>query len=818
MSHNSKSFNKFIATATTVTIVAGAVAPLAFAASFNDVASKYKEAVDFLVSKGINGTSETTFGTYENIKRVDAAIFVVNALGLNIESAPNSGFTDVPSRAVKHVNALKAAGITSGKTTTTFASQDLITRGELAMWLQKGFELKASEEKLAFNDVAPKYQEAVSALVGNKITKGTSTTTFGTHDNAKRGDFAIFVYKAAQIKNEVATPAVKSVSALNAKQIAVQFNTALAEGTTIAQLEAAFSLEGKKIVAKTAELSDDRKTVIYTLDNTEVENATLTILPLETATKDENNKAVQTGKYVSLFSFDDVVAPSVSETTFANYTDGKADATISFNEQMSTVGTVSVNGVEEEPVIGTDSFTLEGLEVGKTYTIDIVGAKDTAISTPNKAEHLTLSFTVPAKQVDSTIPTVSTSTNGNKLTLTFSEEVTPGTVTIGGVAVAANDVIATDAKTYVIDVQKANAGAFFTSNKNFFTSEVVVKGFADKASTPNAMKEVKFNSTFTADKTAATLAGATALENGKIVLEFNEEVTESTIDALTVKSIDGVFQTSKTLTVESALHPVVDGKEVNNKLELTLAAETQLVTGKNYVVEIASNKVEDNYSNKNANAISFSVVRPAATGTQADAVVTTTISEDKNIIDIVFANTDKDGMSDSVLAAANYKVGDKVLPSTTDIKFVDNKNKVRITLPESFVTVNGNYTFVASNLTDLFGNTLALNENIAELALTENVAPTVASALTVNGSNEVLVSFSEAVISNDLDNDAKLLEGITVKVNGTTATSTNSVVSGQLKVVLTDAITASDKVTVDFNKAELTDASGNQVKNGTARN
>ena len=139
MSHNSKSFNKFIATATTVTIVAGAVAPLAFAASFNDVANKYQEAVDFLVSKGINGTSETTFGTYENIKRVDAAIFVVNALGLNIESAPNSGFTDVPSRAVKHVNALKAAGITSGKTTTTFASQDLITRGELSNVAPKRF-------------------------------------------------------------------------------------------------------------------------------------------------------------------------------------------------------------------------------------------------------------------------------------------------------------------------------------------------------------------------------------------------------------------------------------------------------------------------------------------------------------------------------------------------------------------------------------------------------------------------------------------------------------------------------------------------------
>ena len=77
----------------------------------------------------------TTFGTYDTIKRVDAAVFVVKALGLNVDSAPASGFTDVPARAEKEVNALKAAGITAGKSTTTFGAQDNITRGELAKWL-----------------------------------------------------------------------------------------------------------------------------------------------------------------------------------------------------------------------------------------------------------------------------------------------------------------------------------------------------------------------------------------------------------------------------------------------------------------------------------------------------------------------------------------------------------------------------------------------------------------------------------------------------------------------------------------------------------
>ena len=326
--------------------------------------------------------------------------------------------------------------------------------------------------------------------------------------------------KLLKLNKEVVAPAVENVSALNAKQMKVEFNTALEEGTTVAELKAAFSLEDKTVTG--AELSEDRKTVIYTLNSTEVENGTLEVLSLDTDLKDENNSTIKTAKFVTVFSYDDVVAPSVVETTYANYNQAgtTADATISFNEEISTVGTVSVNGVERplmQAVATSNSFTLAGLEVGKTYTIDIVGAKDAA--TPaNKAEHLTLSFTVPAKEVDSSIPTVSTSTNGNKLALTFSEEVTKGTVSIGGTPVAAEDVTTTDNKTFVIDVQKANNGAFFATNTNFFKAEVVVKDFADN--TPNKMEEVKFNSSFTADSTAPSISSAKALEDGKMVLRI----------------------------------------------------------------------------------------------------------------------------------------------------------------------------------------------------------------------------------------------------------------------------------------------------------
>lgn len=171
-------------------------------AEFTDVEAKYEEAVDFLVSKGIQGTSPTTFGTQQNIKRVDAAVFVAKAKGLDVDNAPDSGFTDVPARAKKEVNALKAAGITQGKKEDTFGADDLITRGELAIWLQRAYSLEPGNEGIAFKDVADRYETAVSALVKHDITKGTSATTFGTTQNAKRGDFALFLYKANQVSEK----------------------------------------------------------------------------------------------------------------------------------------------------------------------------------------------------------------------------------------------------------------------------------------------------------------------------------------------------------------------------------------------------------------------------------------------------------------------------------------------------------------------------------------------------------------------------------------------------------------------------------------
>ena len=103
---------------------------------------------------------------------------------MDTENAPDSGFKDVPERAKGAVNALKEAKITKGKTIESFGSTDLITRGELAIWIQTGFRIKRKYDT-SFTDVAEHYEDAVQALLTNEITQGISKTEFGINMNLR---------------------------------------------------------------------------------------------------------------------------------------------------------------------------------------------------------------------------------------------------------------------------------------------------------------------------------------------------------------------------------------------------------------------------------------------------------------------------------------------------------------------------------------------------------------------------------------------------------------------------------------------------------
>lgn len=166
---------------------------------FDDVPSFYAPAVDYLVQRGITqGKSAAEFGVADPIIRADAAIWLAKELELDTAAAKPSGFGDVPERAAGAVNSLKQAGIIGGKTATRFGSSDPLSRGEVAIILQRAYKLESGNQRSAFTDVSTRYAESVNALVANRVTDGLTPTQFGVSRNITRGQLAVFIYRLAQ--------------------------------------------------------------------------------------------------------------------------------------------------------------------------------------------------------------------------------------------------------------------------------------------------------------------------------------------------------------------------------------------------------------------------------------------------------------------------------------------------------------------------------------------------------------------------------------------------------------------------------------------
>lgn len=269
-----QSYKKFVATAATATLVASALAPVAASAAtenaFTDVGGDYIPATNYLAEKGISGFGNGIFKPSEDITRADAAVLIAKVLGLPTD-APSAGFTDVKrADAVVAVNALKAAGITNGKTATTFGATDQVTRGEVAIWLQRAFKLETGADA-GFTDAHGQYKNAVNALKNAGVTNGKTATTFGVVDNITRGELAIFVYKLG--KEEVVTEVkVESVKAINATTAAVTFKNSVPADVDFSN----FDIDGGLTVTD-VKLSADRKTATITVNPEFVRNQEYTV-------------------------------------------------------------------------------------------------------------------------------------------------------------------------------------------------------------------------------------------------------------------------------------------------------------------------------------------------------------------------------------------------------------------------------------------------------------------------------------------------------------------------------------------------------------
>ncbi|MFC4410004.1 S-layer homology domain-containing protein [Chungangia koreensis] len=398
MAYQPKSYKKFVATAATATLVASAIAPVASAASFSDVNDRYKEAVDYLAERGITeGYPNGKFGTNDPIKRQDAAKMIATALGATPDGDyPDKGFTDVPKSHLWAVNFLADKGIVSGKGAGKFASNEFMTRGEMAKVIANAYELVGNpDNEFPFTDVSDTFKKYVDALNEAGIAQGyENSTQFGTGDNVLRGQFALFVHRAET--NVPAEVAVSSVTATNAKTLAVNFNKPV--DTT----KAAFTVKKGTVttnVAKTT-FSDDKKTAYLELSS-KLTEGDYTVTVSGVAEKDltgtykaENEKVTDINLLSDKAIIDTTTSPDTVVVAYEvlNQYGENITKTTSLNA-VSSLGVVSQN-----PTNGTLTIPLNNAKVGDKFTLSLVhvatGVSETAT--------LTVSNEAQASEVDIT--------------------------------------------------------------------------------------------------------------------------------------------------------------------------------------------------------------------------------------------------------------------------------------------------------------------------------------------------------------------------------------------------------------------------------
>lgn len=599
---------------------------------------------------------------------------------------------------------------------------------------------------------------------------------------------------------------VESVSAIDGSAIKVKFGAPVLEsdvvtaGTnvlknvTIAPVGSSAAITAANT---TAELSEDgTELTIFANLGTEFFKGTYNIQVAANAIHSQADVTKAIAAFEDNLTVSDTTKPTISGSSYKADGSGKYDVTVKFSEALSTVGTVSVNGVVTPATLSTDgkSAVVAGLNAGTNYTISITGAKDAAgnVISPNPAT------TTVNLSADTVKPTVAVTVSNNVFTFDFSEEVktlAPNSVVINGTDYTASLVPdAVDTTKFTLNAETAGI-----LTGSFVNASVVVKGFKDLADNPGDTVTKSF--TLNADKTAPSFVSA-SYNADTFIVKFNENVASSTLTAVDIKYTGSdnvpVTYTGAAVTATDGLDLNGDGDALDSGeaayVQLKVTAPPALLSGGNlkpgkYEVSVAKDKIVDTATVANkAAAFKFTTTVTGTANPQPTLQVSTVSEVSPGVITVDFS-ADVDA---SALVASNYKLDGVALPATTATAFDGVRDVVTLTLPADYITVTGARTLEVVNVKDVDGNTLDTAADSSEITFTENVKPEAKSAALVSD-KAITVTFSE-----NLANPAAAT-GIEVYVNGAKIdTATNALTFAATNNVL--SITAANADTFAANK------------------
>lgn len=835
MAYQPNSYKKFVATAATAALVASALIPAASAAetkSFTDVNKNYKVAVDYLVANDITeGFSDTIFGTDSPIKRGDAAIFIAKALGLDTVNAPSADFTDVNSRVKGAVNAIVNAKIASGKSESTFAPDDNITRAEMAKILVNAYELKAGDTKNTFTDVNSTWDGYVDALLESGVTLGLTESTFGATQNVTRGQFALFIHRAevpaeltvasatatdaktlsvklsdgtthevklataleankatkvtfeidgkeytATVTFVVASTEVVSVSAINGVQVEVKFskNVDVATAEDSANYDIS-NITGSAVGANpaSAEVQADGKTVLLTLNAAATTKTTFTLAVSGVSL--EGSSVNEFPLFTQVVVVDDKTNPLVDSVVSKTNSNVATAATVYFTEPVIG-GSIKINGttVAYTPSADGLSASIAGLslDANATHTVQVINLTDAA---GNINDNATKTFTV-TKDVAAPTFTVSTQSD-EKIVLTFDKAVDASTVSAGSIVLKDEALDTVGGYSVAVPAGYSNkrveitlpAGTYNTKTTRNFT---ILASDSVKDTLGNKLVATQRTVSTTKDVVAPVLNNVEYIKDSSgevqfVVFNFNEKVEETTVYGVTAKNTVNGANVDLFGTVTAGTVEVLS----NGTSIRVAAAGAAVVTSGKLEIATPAGFVTDTALTGNPSVATKTVVDFGAGNASALKVLTAATTA-RNTFVVTY-----DGAVTYATATnpANYTINGLALPANTTIVYdATNFDDVTITLPAGFIAADDTGAVLrVQNVETASGVKVSANTKV--VTVDDNVGPLFNAAKTaVNANGTLSLGFSEAVAGYS----SLALGDLVFNVNGANVTVGNGNVVG----------------------------------------
>lgn len=171
------------------------------AAGFKDAPSTYRfhDEINFLTDKGIiTGYTDNTFRPEETVTRGAAAMMIGRHLELD-GTKRKTVFTDVGESSVAsgYIQSAVDAGVITGFTDGSFRPNETVTRGQLAIFITRAFELE-KEVPVNFNDVSRSMAAYpyIQKLLAAEITTGYGDGTYRPDIGVTRAQFSAFMARA----------------------------------------------------------------------------------------------------------------------------------------------------------------------------------------------------------------------------------------------------------------------------------------------------------------------------------------------------------------------------------------------------------------------------------------------------------------------------------------------------------------------------------------------------------------------------------------------------------------------------------------------